>query len=873
MRRFLLLLLPFILFTISSQAQQTAAVPGCAGVDDSAKLTAIKAALGSTLPRTIKLPTGKTCRLTSDFTLTANITFDGSEGGLLELANGVTFNPQGPVNLPIRPVFVNAAAGQGTVSFAGNTVLKEVSSQWWGTNTNVSVQAAVNSLDSALGGRVKLIGSYTFTQNVNVISKSNVEIAGEGIGRTIINGATIAEANRTGGAQFSGASGTVAFTSSATGTTATNNSIRDLTILGPTTMGGCTFGSVLCGHSLTAVNQSNFVAERIELNGSVGETFYIIGYTGMSNNLRILNSNFKNVLSANATGVVDTNSTQVVGLTIENCHFEDVYFAIDALGRNIRIANNSLLRVSNFGIAVAETNDDLTGSLFGAVVTGNVFSYLGTGATAAGTRGIDVRSRTPLYDNDKQDFGTVISNNVFVNNVIDNVANSLVCISLTGSATVNNNYASGIDTAANTSSTFLLWNGAEEAPNRIYLNSNVVQRTLAANNFSYGFAIAQTADTFVYLSGNNIATEVLPIYITPGTHGDAGTQPYISFNGDIFTGGDLSFLVSGGIDASGELDDTPLYGDTTSGVRTASSLGIAGMPTLAESATPSVKGKSIVLSSFASPTTVTNFTHGVTGQNLTVWCNNANMTLGVNSNLIINGSFTCAQFKTITLFRRGADWLEIGRSTFLTAPGAIGGTTAAAGTFTTVVANTSLAINGGTALTTTNRTGTGNLVLANTPTLITPNIGVAAGTSLVINGGTALTTTNQTGTGNLVLANTPTLITPNIGVATGTSVVTAAKLSSTGGVSNFSKGTDVASAATIAATGNVFHVTGTTNITSVSGSGIAAGTRLTIIFDGVLTFTDGSNLKLAGDFVTTAGDVIVIAYDGSNWYEVSRSVN
>ena len=87
------------------------------------------------------------------------------------------------------------------------------------------------------------------------------------------------------------------------------------------------------------------------------------------------------------------------------------------------------------------------------------------------------------------------------------------------------------------------------------------------------------------------------------------------------------------------------------------------------------------------------------------------------------------------------------------------------------------------------------------------------------------------------------------------------------------KGTDVASAATIIATGNIFHVTGTTTITSVSGTGIAAGTVITIIFDGILTFTDGSNLKLAGNFTTSADDTITLQYDGSNWYELCRSVN
>ncbi len=93
------------------------------------------------------------------------------------------------------------------------------------------------------------------------------------------------------------------------------------------------------------------------------------------------------------------------------------------------------------------------------------------------------------------------------------------------------------------------------------------------------------------------------------------------------------------------------------------------------------------------------------------------------------------------------------------------------------------------------------------------------------------------------------------------------------GMFSAGKGTDVASAATITPTGNVFHVTGTTTITSVSGTGITAGTTITIIFDGILTFTDGSNLKLAGNFVTSADDTITLQYDGTNWYELCRSVN
>lgn len=84
---------------------------------------------------------------------------------------------------------------------------------------------------------------------------------------------------------------------------------------------------------------------------------------------------------------------------------------------------------------------------------------------------------------------------------------------------------------------------------------------------------------------------------------------------------------------------------------------------------------------------------------------------------------------------------------------------------------------------------------------------------------------------------------------------------------------EVASVATVTLPDNAtaVEVTGTTTITSVSPS--APGRIVTLIFRDALTFTDGSNLALAGDFTTTADDTITLACNGPNWYEMARSSN
>jgi hypothetical protein len=89
-------------------------------------------------------------------------------------------------------------------------------------------------------------------------------------------------------------------------------------------------------------------------------------------------------------------------------------------------------------------------------------------------------------------------------------------------------------------------------------------------------------------------------------------------------------------------------------------------------------------------------------------------------------------------------------------------------------------------------------------------------------------------------------------------------------------GTTVASAANISLPfdGNIIPISGTTGITSITAT-FWKGNVVTLTIAGNLTVTDGSNLKLAGNFVSGAngGTLTLANVDNTNWLEVSRAVH
>jgi hypothetical protein len=112
-----------------------------------------------------------------------------------------------------------------------------------------------------------------------------------------------------------------------------------------------------------------------------------------------------------------------------------------------------------------------------------------------------------------------------------------------------------------------------------------------------------------------------------------------------------------------------------------------------------------------------------------------------------------------------------------------------------------------------------------------------------------------------------------VGNGSGLTNVTAAVLQSTG-VANLFKGETVSASGILTPSGNILHVKAGSWITAVSSSGFKPGTTLTLIFDGSATVLDNAgSLNLSGHFRADANDTLSLVFDGTNWYETSRSAN
>jgi hypothetical protein len=195
--------------------------------------------------------------------------------------------------------------------------------------------------------------------------------------------------------------------------------------------------------------------------------------------------------------------------------------------------------------------------------------------------------------------------------------------------------------------------------------------------------------------------------------------------------------------------------------------------------------KTISLSSNTVSGTTAEFNTALTDDNFATLAGTetlTNKTINGSSNTITNVSLTTGVTGTLPVANGGTGITSLGTgiATFLGTPSS---------------ANLAAAL--------TDEAGSGTVAFTNSPTFVTPTLGAASATSIngttIPETKTLVVTTDklnvlaatssselagiisdETGTGALVFANTPTLVTPNIGAATGTSLVLSGDLTVNG---------------------------------------------------------------------------------------------
>lgn len=125
----------------------------------------------------------------------------------------------------------------------------------------------------------------------------------------------------------------------------------------------------------------------------------------------------------------------------------------------------------------------------------------------------------------------------------------------------------------------------------------------------------------------------------------------------------------------------------------------------------------------------------------------------------------------------------------------------------------------------------------------------------------ATAVTGETGSGALVFATSPTLVTPVLGAASATSLVS-------GLIANTAVAGTIASAATVAPTAPVTIISGTAAIVTITAPApiSATGGTITFIPTGAFTWTTAGNIAVAGTAVVSRA--LTLTYDATTvkWY-------
>jgi hypothetical protein len=544
------------------------------------------------------------------------------------------------------------------------------------------IQAAVDSIDKSIGGELFIgAGLWKIGTGINILGHSNLTIRGAGQGTTTLVG-TVGVMLRPPMIGVSTTTwGILSIDALATDTVAaTNILVQDLTshLIGGTPG---TFAQDVANGTYYIKNiyfgwTDQIQFNRVTIEGSRWEALDHEGPVGKSTlNCKVTDCTFNNIQHDG----FNLNDGQSRGLILADNYFFNNAFAVQVVGHGMVIANN-VVDSCQQGFLIAEATYPGGGvaDQESIIVSNNVITRLGINATTtSNVFGFSINAGDSQFADGSVDNGIFISNNIVHNSVKTATNNGpLTAFKLAGgNLKVIGNQVTGLKKLGGTgdcvaySMSSGVADGAIKA--QYYFSNNAVDQLLNTTPafgyvWSYGIQIGGKTGFDYYLNDNVITgvTAGFALYVAPVS----GT-PNVYLSGDILNGyiyypspGTWGLVSGAYLNTGGYLNNTPLFGASTGTITTPTSRSVILGTLTVNSATPSVVGFNVWNTANTSPTTITNFTGGVTGQTITILFTDANTTLTDGTDIKLSAAFTSTADDTMTLFYNGTAWFEMSRS-------------------------------------------------------------------------------------------------------------------------------------------------------------------------------------------------------------------